>query len=86
MWTPPKVGHHSSFPCDLTHKTSISLLKIEWSAQTTLVLVNWSPTKEFVPKRSLRQGDPMAPFLFLIVAEGLVGLVRQVVKKELYTG
>jgi len=50
------------------------------------VLVNGSPTKEFVPKRGLRQGDPMAPFLFLIVAEGLAGLVRQAVKKELYSG
>ena len=50
------------------------------------VLVNGSPTKEFVPTRGLRQGGPMAPFLFLIVAEGLAGLVRQAVKKGLYCG
>ena len=50
------------------------------------VLVNGSPTKEFVPTRGLRQGDPMAPFLFLIVAEGLAGLVRQAIKKNLYSG
>jgi len=42
--------------------------------------------KEFVPTRGLRQGDPMAPFLFLIVVEGLAGLVRQAVKKGLYCG
>jgi len=50
------------------------------------VLVNGSPTEEFKPSRGLRQGDPLAPFLFLVVVEGLAGLVRQAVKANLYTG
>jgi len=33
-----------------------------------------APTK---PKRGLRQGDPLAPFLFLIMTEGLAVLVRE---------
>jgi len=47
------------------------------------VLVNGSPTSEFCPKRGLRQGDPLAPFLFFIVAEGLAGVVRIIVEKNL---
>jgi len=50
------------------------------------VLVNGSPTEEFRPTRGLRQGDPLAPFLFIIVAEGLAGLVRQALKTNLLSG
>jgi len=45
------------------------------------ILVNRSPTTEFQPQRGLRQGDPLAPFLFLIVAEGLAGAVREAERK-----
>ncbi|XP_068477289.1 uncharacterized protein [Phaseolus vulgaris] len=50
------------------------------------VLVNGSPTKEFISKKGLRQGDPLAPFLFLIVVESLAGVFRIVVEKELIEG
>lgn len=43
------------------------------------VLVNGSPTSEFKMKKGIRQGDPLAPFLFLVVAEGLNGLMRKAV-------
>ncbi|XP_058751966.1 uncharacterized mitochondrial protein AtMg01250-like [Vicia villosa] len=40
------------------------------------VLVNGSPTKEFKVSKGLRQGDPLSPFLFVLVVEGLTGLVK----------
>lgn len=39
------------------------------------VLVNGSPSVEIPLQKGLRQGDPLAPFLFLTVAEGLSGLM-----------
>ena len=48
------------------------------------LLVNGSPTNEFYPHRGLRQGDPLAPLLFSIVAEGLTGLMREALDKSLY--
>jgi len=48
--------------------------------------VNDSPTEEFKPKRGLRQGDSLAPFLFLIAAEGLTGLVREAKRASLFSG
>jgi len=32
-------------------------------------LVNGSSMKKFKPSKRLRQGDPLAPFLFLIVTD-----------------
>jgi len=49
------------------------------------VLVNGSPTSEFIPQSGLRQGDPLAPLLFNIVVEALTGLMREAVNKKQFT-
>jgi hypothetical protein len=45
------------------------------------VLVNGSSTEEICLRRGLKQGDPLAPLLFLLVAEGLGALMRSAVER-----
>jgi hypothetical protein len=45
------------------------------------ILVNGSPSEEICIKRWLKQGDPLAPLLFLMVADGLGALMRMAVDK-----
>ncbi|GJU95392.1 RNA-directed DNA polymerase, eukaryota [Tanacetum coccineum] len=50
------------------------------------VLVNGSPTSEFQFYKGLKQGDPLSPFLFLLVMESLHLSVQRVVDAGLFRG
>ncbi|CAK8537532.1 unnamed protein product [Lathyrus sativus] len=50
------------------------------------ILVNGGTTKDFKGTRGLIQGDPLSPFLFSIVAEGLACLVRRAGIQGLFCG
>ncbi|GJY64199.1 putative RNA-directed DNA polymerase, eukaryota, reverse transcriptase zinc-binding domain protein [Tanacetum coccineum] len=52
---------------------------IDW----TSILINGSPTSEFNVRRGLRQGDPLSPFLFIIIMEGLHGILSDSVQSGL---
>ena len=55
-------------------------------SSTISILMNRSLTGKFKPEKGLRQGNPLAPFLFLIAVEGLIGGVRQEERKGLIEG
>ncbi|KAK2642706.1 hypothetical protein Ddye_024469 [Dipteronia dyeriana] len=50
------------------------------------VLVNGCPTPQFGVEKGLRQGDPLSPFLFNIIVEGLNCLLHKAVNLGLMCG
>lgn len=50
------------------------------------ILINGAPKEEFSPKRGVRQGNPLAPYLFLLVGEVLNKLLIRAQEKNLIAG
>ncbi|GJX65451.1 hypothetical protein Tco_0299794 [Tanacetum coccineum] len=50
------------------------------------ILINGAPSKEFNMQRGLRQGDPLSPFLFLLVAEALQLSIIEACNKGIFNG
>ncbi|GJS54510.1 RNA-directed DNA polymerase, eukaryota [Tanacetum coccineum] len=50
------------------------------------ILVNGSPTSEFQFHRGLKQGDPLAPFLFILIMESLHLSFSRAVEAGIFTG
>ncbi|GAU32687.1 hypothetical protein TSUD_145610 [Trifolium subterraneum] len=45
-----------------------------------------SPTEAINIQRGLKQGDPLAPFLFLLVVEGLSGAIKSAEQRNMFKG
>ncbi|GJV19306.1 RNA-directed DNA polymerase, eukaryota, reverse transcriptase zinc-binding domain protein [Tanacetum coccineum] len=50
------------------------------------IIINGSPSEEFEIERGVRQGDLLAPFLFILMAEGLNSIVSEAVEKGIFRG
>ena len=53
---------------------------------TYQVLVNGQPRGRILPKRELRQGDPLSPFLLILCTEALISLLNGAEAKKNITG
>nr|GEY36876.1 RNA-directed DNA polymerase, eukaryota, reverse transcriptase zinc-binding domain protein [Tanacetum cinerariifolium] len=56
------------------------------SSSRALILISGSPTSEFSIKHGLRQGDPLSPFIFILVMEGLHNAISTAVSSGLIRG
>jgi hypothetical protein len=59
------------------HGRWISLIMECISFVSYSLFINGEPTGHITPTRGLRQGDPICPYLFLLCAEGLNGLIQK---------
>lgn len=50
------------------------------------ILLNGSPSKPFRPSRGIHQGDPLSPFLFVLMAEGLSRLLHPAISSHSLKG
>jgi hypothetical protein len=50
------------------------------------ILINGNPTKSFSPKRGLRQGDPLSPYLFIICVDVLSALLNKAQQDKVIHG
>ena len=61
----------------------ISWIKGILSSASVSVLINGSPTAQFCVEKSVRQGDPLSSYLFILYIDGPIVAIKEVVDKGL---
>ena len=69
------LGINEQFISIIYHCISSSSMNILWNGEFT---------RDFHPKRGIRQGDPLSPYLFVICIERLSHLIQMAVDQELW--
>jgi len=72
-----KIGFHSRW----TQWMGMCVESVDYS-----VIVNGEQVGPIIPRRGLRQVDPLSPYLFIICAKGLFLLIRDVETRGVLTG
>jgi hypothetical protein len=50
------------------------------------LLINGAPAQPLWPSRGIRQGDPLSPFLFILMMEGLSRIIKSAIAAGEITG
>lgn len=56
------------------------------SSATFRVLINGYSSRPFTSTSGIHQGDPLTPFLFVLVLEGFLALIQRVESQSLWRG
>lgn len=64
----------------------VSWIKICISSVSYQVLLNGEPKGKITPSRGIRQGDPLSPFLFILLTEALISQIQGAEREGRITG
>ena len=68
------------------HPTWIQWMSSLISSSFFSILLNGSPSPTFKPSRGIRQGDPLSPFPFILMAEGIIKSITTTVNTSSLKG
>ncbi|WOL16957.1 hypothetical protein Cni_G25745 [Canna indica] len=80
-----------NFLLEILRKRGFSSLWVHWikcllCSGESAIMINGIPSKWFRHKKGLRQGDPLSPYLFLLVADIFSRMMRKVNSEGLISG